>query len=246
MFVNIRCRMYSIYMARETGCPLSSSGIISFSAILSHFSCGLSSQKEDNFFSEPGPRNVCCPAPNLLSNREMSLAFDSHSKLLSLDPHEMSLNIDMKIILPVNFSGVFILWGRWKRRRRRYSPCSKRWAGFAWRSGCRAQWAARSAWKGRKGRRWWRTNRSREWKRWTQGGTHMYMDDMTGLRTWATKCVWPNIQVWRRVRALSACSGVVHLARVHVRVIVLVVDVVCLMLFLSARVVVHAVFLAYP
>ena len=26
--------------------------------------------------------------------------------LLSLDPHEMSLNIDMKIIRPVNFSGV--------------------------------------------------------------------------------------------------------------------------------------------
>ena len=34
------------------------------------------------------------------------LAFDSHSTLLSLDPHEMSLNIDMKIIRPVNFSGV--------------------------------------------------------------------------------------------------------------------------------------------
>ena len=41
----------------------------------------------------------------------------------------------------------------------------------------------------------------------------------------------------RRLRALSACSGVVHLARVHVRVIVLVVDVVCLMFVLSALVV---------
>ena len=37
-----------------------------------------------------------------------------------------------------------------------------------------------------------------------------------------------------------------HLARVHVRVIVLVVDVVCLMLVLSARVVVHAVVIAFP
>ena len=39
-----------------------------------------------------------------------------------------------------------------------------------------------------------------------------------------------------------------HLARVHVRVIVLVVDVVCLMLVLSALVVVHAVCIqfSYP
>ena len=42
-----------------------------------------------------------------------------------------------------------------------------------------------------------------------------------------------------RLRALSACSQVVHLARVHVHV--LAVNVVCLMLVLSARVVVHAV-----
>ena len=37
-----------------------------------------------------------------------------------------------------------------------------------------------------------------------------------------------------------------HLARVHVLVIVLVVDVVCLMLVLSARVVLHAVFVQFP
>ena len=49
----------------------------------------------------------------------------------------------------------------------------------------------------------------------------------------------------RRPRALSACSQVVQLARVGVRVIVLVVDVVCLMLVLSARVVVHAVFVQF-
>ena len=37
-----------------------------------------------------------------------------------------------------------------------------------------------------------------------------------------------------------------HLARVHVRVIVLVVDVVCLMLVLSAHVVLLAVFVQFP
>ena len=49
----------------------------------------------------------------------------------------------------------------------------------------------------------------------------------------------------RRLRALSACSQVVQLARVGVRVIVLVVDVVCHMLVLSAHVVVHAVFVQF-
>ena len=43
----------------------------------------------------------------------------------------------------------------------------------------------------------------------------------------------------RRLRALSACSQVVQLARVGVRV--LVVDVVCVMLVFIARVVVQAV-----
>ena len=37
-----------------------------------------------------------------------------------------------------------------------------------------------------------------------------------------------------------------HLARVHVHVIVLVVDVVCVMLVLSARVVVQAVVIQFP
>ena len=44
------------------------------------------------------------------------------------------------------------------------------------------------------------------------------------------------------MRALSACSGDVHFARVHV--IALVVDVVCLMLVLSACV--TAVVIAFP
>ena len=49
----------------------------------------------------------------------------------------------------------------------------------------------------------------------------------------------------RRLRALSACSHVVQLARVGVRVIVLVVDVVCLMLVLIARVV-ALIFTGFP
>ena len=43
---------------------------------------------------------------------------------------------------------------------------------------------------------------------------------------------------------MRSCSGDVHFARVHV--IVLVVDVVCLMLVLSALVVLHAVFVSFP
>ena len=45
---------------------------------------------------------------------------------------------------------------------------------------------------------------------------------------------------------MRSCSGVVHLARVHIHVIVLVVDVVCLMLVLSALVVLHAVLKSFP
>ena len=47
----------------------------------------------------------------------------------------------------------------------------------------------------------------------------------------------------RRLRALSACSHVVQLARVGVRVLVVVV--VCLMLVLIARVVLHAIFVQF-
>ena len=44
--------------------------------------------------------------PNLFAYRETSLAFNMHSSSLSLDPQEMSLNIDMNMILLVKFSGV--------------------------------------------------------------------------------------------------------------------------------------------
>ena len=56
--------------------------------------------------TDPGPRNDQRPAGNLFAHRETRLAFARHSFSLSLDPQEMSLNIDMHIILPVKFSGV--------------------------------------------------------------------------------------------------------------------------------------------
>ena len=49
---------------------------------------------------------VCHVSQNLCAYRETSLAFNKHSSSLSLDPQEMSLNIDMNMILPVKFSGV--------------------------------------------------------------------------------------------------------------------------------------------
>ena len=58
------------------------------------------------------------------------------------------------------------------------------------------------------------------------------------------RCMCDNIKKCDKVRALRSCSGVVHVARVHV--IALVVDVVCFMLVLIARVVVHAVVVAFP
>ena len=47
-------------------------------------------------------------APTLLANGETIWAFDSQSILLSLNPHEMSLNIDMKIVLLMKLSDVSI------------------------------------------------------------------------------------------------------------------------------------------
>ena len=93
-------------MDRKTGCVPSANFIIICSATLSHSPCGLSSLMEYHLFSEARPRNDLCPAPNLLGNRETCSAFDSHSILLSFDHHEMSLNIDMKMILLVKFSDV--------------------------------------------------------------------------------------------------------------------------------------------
>ena len=43
---------------------------------------------------------------NLVAYRDTRLAFARHSVSLSFVPQEMSLNIDMNMILPVKFSGV--------------------------------------------------------------------------------------------------------------------------------------------
>ena len=53
--------------------------------------------------------NDHCPFPNLFAYRETILALDMHSFSLSFDTQEMSLNIDMNMILPVKFSGVLYL-----------------------------------------------------------------------------------------------------------------------------------------
>ena len=70
------------------------------------------------------------------------------------------------------------------RRRRRYSPCSRRCAGLTWRSGCRAQSTARSAGGGRKRRRQERTGGNRRGEA-TQGSALIgdYGDEMTRLRS---------------------------------------------------------------
>ena len=47
------------------------------------------------------------PVPNFFAYKETSRAFATHYFSLSFVPQEMSLNIDMKRILPVKFSGVF-------------------------------------------------------------------------------------------------------------------------------------------
>ena len=96
-------------VARKTGCPLSLNLIIINSATLSHFPPGLSLSVEYHFVSDPGPRIDQRPAGNLFANKVTSVALAIHSVSLSLLPHMMSLNIDMKIIRPWNCSGSPIL-----------------------------------------------------------------------------------------------------------------------------------------
>ena len=96
-------------MDRKTGCPLSPNLIIINSATLSHSPCGLSTREEDHFFSDPGPRNDHLPGVNVLAHIETRWALALHSCSLSSDHHEMSLNIDMKMICPLNSDGSLIL-----------------------------------------------------------------------------------------------------------------------------------------
>ena len=50
--------------------------------------------------------NDHCPVPNLLAYKDTSRACARHSFSLSFVPQEMSLNIDMNRILPVEITGV--------------------------------------------------------------------------------------------------------------------------------------------
>ena len=68
-------------------------------------SLGLFSSLDCHFFSEPGPTNDHCPIPNFFANMETTLEFATHSSSLPLPSQEMSLNIDIKRILPVKVSG---------------------------------------------------------------------------------------------------------------------------------------------
>ena len=62
---------------------------------------------EYNFFSELGPMDDRCPVPNLLAYKDTTRACARHSFSLSFVPQEMSLNIDLNRILPVNFPVFF-------------------------------------------------------------------------------------------------------------------------------------------
>ena len=97
------------HVARKTGCPLSLNLIIINSATRSHFPPGISLSMEYHFVSDPGPRNDQRPAGNLFANLDTSVELAIHSFSLSLFPHMMSMNIDMKIIRPWNCSGSPIL-----------------------------------------------------------------------------------------------------------------------------------------
>ena len=96
-------------LARKTGCRLSPNLIIINAATRSHFPPGLSLSVEYHYVSDPSPMNDQRPAGNLFANRDTSVELALHSRSLSSDPHMMSLNIDMKIIRPLNCSGSPIL-----------------------------------------------------------------------------------------------------------------------------------------
>ena len=87
------------------GCPLFANSNSMSSTIRSQAPCGLLSEGH-HFFSEPGPMKDHWPIPNLFANVFTKSAFLKHCCLLSLPSQEMSLNMDMKRILPVKASGV--------------------------------------------------------------------------------------------------------------------------------------------
>ena len=96
-------------MAQKTGCPLSLNLIIINSTTLSQSPRGLSLEEEYHLVSGPGPKNDQRQGGNLFANTDTSVALAIHSCSLSSDPQMMSLNIDMKIIRPLNCDGSPIL-----------------------------------------------------------------------------------------------------------------------------------------
>ena len=101
----LRIHLDNGVVARKVGCPLSANSNSICSAILSQAPCGLFSA-EYHFYSEPGPINDRCPIPSLRASTFTTPAFAKHSSLLPFLSQEMSLNIDIKRILPVTDSGV--------------------------------------------------------------------------------------------------------------------------------------------
>ena len=90
---------------RNTGCPLSLKLSNMCSATSSHSPFGLYVFDPYHFFSDPGPRNDHCPCGNIRAYPATVVDFATHISLFSLLPHEISLNIDRKMIRPVNCSG---------------------------------------------------------------------------------------------------------------------------------------------
>ena len=97
-------------VARKTRRPLSPNLIIINSATLSHSPRGLSLYVEYHFVSDQvrGMTNVLL---EFFANEDTSVALAMHSSSLSVVPHMMSLNIDMKIIRHWNCAGSPILFG---------------------------------------------------------------------------------------------------------------------------------------
>ena len=96
-------------VARKTGCPLSPNLIISDSATLSPFSLWSVNGSRIHVVSERSPKNDQRPAGNPFVNKNTSAALALHSFSLSFILHMTSLNIDMKMIRPINFSGVTLI-----------------------------------------------------------------------------------------------------------------------------------------
>ena len=102
-------------LARNTRCPLSAKLSIMPSAVLPHSPSGLLTWVPYHFVSDPGPRKdpmSLRESSSILSN---SVSVRKFNFLFPRLVQSMSLDIDMKMILPLNCSGshfgsVIIFW----------------------------------------------------------------------------------------------------------------------------------------